>query len=1008
METATSLQSIKEITPEAVAQTGVHLRGVVSLRWPYSSSQRVLSLQLADEDIRKRANKGHVRLIFSGNAAVMLRDLPALCTLEIAAHADAIKLETSKGSIREISHVVHFTGKVTIARNDQPPETLDSSKVVTTDTPVKVKRTWLTPEMILPTTIDALDLDEAWFSDSTPPQKRARYSSNFKLIPNSSFTTPSKSPKADTQVEAKGKSPILSSSQSSMTDVHLFNTKFEFQPPVNPLRPGTPAELGKETTPIVHVSIDEKSRVQESSQSTNRVGPTIPKSPIDIGQGELRPSLATSRPGSVTGDIPSTTIDHGTPRSGPQVHFNFMNIGSAPPTPRNVPYLSLESASEQEDFYRKLRASAPPKSDAGSSMVADEDDEAGNLAVDPNPTILETQSRIQEGILRQKINDESGDESLVQHQQVLVQTGESEHEANNGIDSDQAERASETRAMTGARSTVAAYGNSLAEIESIDVAHEQEDSVLRQRETSPSMTERGAAVQESVFRSKIQGSHSGSDVAAQSVRSVKSSVLVEPAAASIDGSVRENIERTMLDQQASVQETLFREKLDRTESNPTEPVQDYSVLGQSNGASSVAGEIVYNNEPSMLQQQASVQENIFREKVHQNSSGMFARLDPASLEYIDANTYTRPMPTEISSAYHEIEDDKNTIVHASVPVESPESVENSLPDPGQTGVASAVPQKQTDAADNVTTEKEELQNYRTQNRLASSSETGIQSFQVVMSGHDFADIEPEALEHTDSQARTQEIFDDGAAAPYMHENASILRKSQAEVVLIGSDTDEGMLQTQLSNSLPISNHVVDDALATETDVIFTKYPDEENERLGQDVLRNKTRRPSESSLNVASSADVIGTQSDQHDNRDDHHPQTEVRCSESPKYDVERNSPILNSQGSDNSFVGRTGEQVLHQDERSSQIASNVQSPGDSSQQTAIAVAQVPNDSSKQPGSNKSSREDNISLDRQELPTLSPKDFVHDEAVSQSSKEGMYQDEEVSQSPPDDLLTEVN
>ena len=501
-----------------------HLSGIVSLRWPYSSSQHSITLQLADEDIRRRGDRGQVRLTFNGKAADSLRDIPSLTLLKVHAEPNAVRIEDHKGSKRDSSYKITFIGQVVVSQNGVE-SALDSVPLENTITPAKIRRTWQMPDLKR-SAPDELGLEDSWFSQDTPDSKRKKYS-DIKLIDS----TPSSN------------GARLSS---------IFKTeKFQFQTPTAPARierfePDDEAEV------VV-------TQVEEASQ-----------------------------PSSAQGDVEDT------PRSGPQANPHL----SAPPTPRNVPYLSLESADEQEDLFRKLRASAPPKSDAGSSMVADEDDEAGNLADDPNPTILEKQSRIQEGILRRKISDDTAG---------------------------------------GINLNPDTIDGSLVELQPSEPAAVAEPAPDRTRAISPSMTERGAAVQESVFRSKIKAE---TDEDIESVKSVKSSVLVEPAAASIDGSVLENVERTMLDQQASVQETLFRDKLDA----PVIP-SSLSLIGPP--ASSTKGDEVVNAEPSMLEQQADIQETIFRDKVGNTQEPSH----PASLEHMEVRG-TSTLPPDVALTSH--------------------------------------------------------------------------------------------------------------------------------------------------------------------------------------------------------------------------------------------------------------------------------------------------------------------------------------------------------------------
>jgi hypothetical protein len=51
------------------AQVARHIRAVVALVWPYSSSTRALSLLLAEPDVRLRKRKGQVKVTFYGPSA---------------------------------------------------------------------------------------------------------------------------------------------------------------------------------------------------------------------------------------------------------------------------------------------------------------------------------------------------------------------------------------------------------------------------------------------------------------------------------------------------------------------------------------------------------------------------------------------------------------------------------------------------------------------------------------------------------------------------------------------------------------------------------------------------------------------------------------------------------------------------------------------------------------------------------------------------------------------------
>jgi hypothetical protein len=61
--------AISHLAPQSDAPSPRHIRAVVALVWPYSSSTRALSLLLAEPDIRLRKGKGQVKVTFHGPSA---------------------------------------------------------------------------------------------------------------------------------------------------------------------------------------------------------------------------------------------------------------------------------------------------------------------------------------------------------------------------------------------------------------------------------------------------------------------------------------------------------------------------------------------------------------------------------------------------------------------------------------------------------------------------------------------------------------------------------------------------------------------------------------------------------------------------------------------------------------------------------------------------------------------------------------------------------------------------
>lgn len=63
---------IAELSPEIEDVAFKYIEAVVTLVWPYSSSERTFSLLLADHDFRLRSSKGQVRVNFRGPSATEL------------------------------------------------------------------------------------------------------------------------------------------------------------------------------------------------------------------------------------------------------------------------------------------------------------------------------------------------------------------------------------------------------------------------------------------------------------------------------------------------------------------------------------------------------------------------------------------------------------------------------------------------------------------------------------------------------------------------------------------------------------------------------------------------------------------------------------------------------------------------------------------------------------------------------------------------------------------------
>lgn len=71
-DTTSEKVPIAALSPEIEDPALKHIEAVVTLVWPYSSSERTFSLLLASHDFRLRNAKGQIRANFAGPSAVEL------------------------------------------------------------------------------------------------------------------------------------------------------------------------------------------------------------------------------------------------------------------------------------------------------------------------------------------------------------------------------------------------------------------------------------------------------------------------------------------------------------------------------------------------------------------------------------------------------------------------------------------------------------------------------------------------------------------------------------------------------------------------------------------------------------------------------------------------------------------------------------------------------------------------------------------------------------------------
>ncbi len=85
---------ISEASPTTVTANSL-LKGLITIKWPYSSSGQKLTFLLADADIRKRASGGQVKITLLGEAAEILDQMESGEEISIAlSNADSVTVET--------------------------------------------------------------------------------------------------------------------------------------------------------------------------------------------------------------------------------------------------------------------------------------------------------------------------------------------------------------------------------------------------------------------------------------------------------------------------------------------------------------------------------------------------------------------------------------------------------------------------------------------------------------------------------------------------------------------------------------------------------------------------------------------------------------------------------------------------------------------------------------------------------------------------------------------------
>jgi hypothetical protein len=105
---------LARISPENVTATSL-LHGVITIKWPYSSSTQKLTFLLADPDPRKRAAGGQVKITLLGKAAEAIDKIESGEEISLVAADDTggISVENEVGG-RIKYHVTFSQGCILI------------------------------------------------------------------------------------------------------------------------------------------------------------------------------------------------------------------------------------------------------------------------------------------------------------------------------------------------------------------------------------------------------------------------------------------------------------------------------------------------------------------------------------------------------------------------------------------------------------------------------------------------------------------------------------------------------------------------------------------------------------------------------------------------------------------------------------------------------------------------------------------------------------------------------
>ena len=104
---------LSNVSPTSITSTSL-LHGVITIKWPYSSSTQKLTFLLADPDPRKRASGGQVKVTLVGQAAEILDQTESGEEISIASTNNNIPVIEEENSPRTKWHITFPQGCILI------------------------------------------------------------------------------------------------------------------------------------------------------------------------------------------------------------------------------------------------------------------------------------------------------------------------------------------------------------------------------------------------------------------------------------------------------------------------------------------------------------------------------------------------------------------------------------------------------------------------------------------------------------------------------------------------------------------------------------------------------------------------------------------------------------------------------------------------------------------------------------------------------------------------------